>query len=217
MNYHLIHHRLLFVPVCEPMWAWFAAGGMGAQAGPRRSRPIPGEDERYDIQLDFLDAVFGTQYVPPLPYTWLWGDPFGLWGDPFGVLLCCAFAIILPLRLCCHCVHARTTYNMSCCSWFILDHLPPQLLRMTVPFSIDHASLVVRGCIYTCTLNQHGVTSQWRDHVSVLMYMPSATRNIRKHSYNAVQHMLGAAMAPAASDEAGVHMNKGCKFLQFLS
>ncbi len=36
-------------------------GGMGGQAGPRRSRPIPGEDERYDIQLDFLDAVFGTQ------------------------------------------------------------------------------------------------------------------------------------------------------------
>ena len=36
-------------------------GGMGGQAGPRRARPIPGEDERYDIQLDFLDAVFGTQ------------------------------------------------------------------------------------------------------------------------------------------------------------
>ena len=35
-------------------------GGMGAQGGPRRARPIPGEDERYDIQLDFLDAVFGT-------------------------------------------------------------------------------------------------------------------------------------------------------------
>jgi len=36
-------------------------GGMGGQTGPRRARPIPGEDERYDIQLDFLDAVFGTQ------------------------------------------------------------------------------------------------------------------------------------------------------------
>lgn len=35
-------------------------GGMGQQ---RRNRPIPGEDERYDIQLDFLDAIFGTQYV----------------------------------------------------------------------------------------------------------------------------------------------------------
>lgn len=191
------------------MWGWFAAGGMGAQAGPRRSRPIPGEDERYDIQLDFLDAVFGTQYVPPFPHLGLWGDP--------PLLLCIAFAIILPLRLCSHCVHVRTTYNMSSCSLFILDHLPPQLLHMTVPFSIDHASLVVRGCIYTCILNQHGSTSQRRDHVSVLLYMPSATRNIRKHSYNAVQHMLGAAMAPAASDEAGVHMNKGCKFLQFLS
>ena len=36
-------------------------GGMGSQGGPRRSRPIPGEDERHDINLDFLDAVFGTQ------------------------------------------------------------------------------------------------------------------------------------------------------------
>ena len=36
-------------------------GGMGSQGAPRRARPVPGEDERYDIQLDFLDAVFGTQ------------------------------------------------------------------------------------------------------------------------------------------------------------
>lgn len=32
-------------------------GGMGARG---RNRPQPGEDERYDLQLDFLEAVFGT-------------------------------------------------------------------------------------------------------------------------------------------------------------
>ena len=35
-------------------------GGMGARS---RNRPMPGEDERYDLQLDFLEAVFGTRCV----------------------------------------------------------------------------------------------------------------------------------------------------------
>lgn len=37
-------------------------GGMGGGGGARmRNRPIPGDDQRYDLKLDFLDAVFGCQ------------------------------------------------------------------------------------------------------------------------------------------------------------
>lgn len=37
-------------------------GGMGGGGGARmRNRPIPGDDQRYDLQLDFLEAVFGCQ------------------------------------------------------------------------------------------------------------------------------------------------------------
>lgn len=34
----------------------FGGGGRGQQ----RSRAAAGEDQRYDLQLDFLDAIFGT-------------------------------------------------------------------------------------------------------------------------------------------------------------
>jgi len=34
-------------------------GGMGGFGGRTRTRAVPGEDERFDLQLDFLDAVFG--------------------------------------------------------------------------------------------------------------------------------------------------------------
>lgn len=34
-------------------------GGMGARA--MRNRPIPGDDQRHDLQIDFLEAVFGAQ------------------------------------------------------------------------------------------------------------------------------------------------------------
>ncbi|KAK9829535.1 hypothetical protein WJX72_006369 [[Myrmecia] bisecta] len=39
----------------------FFGGGMGGMGGrgAARSRAMPGEDERFDLQLDFLDAVFG--------------------------------------------------------------------------------------------------------------------------------------------------------------
>lgn len=36
-------------------------GGFGGGAAGARSRPVPGEDQRYDLQLDFLEAVFGAQ------------------------------------------------------------------------------------------------------------------------------------------------------------
>ncbi|OAE32060.1 hypothetical protein AXG93_2278s1400 [Marchantia polymorpha subsp. ruderalis] len=35
-------------------------GGMGGNARAQRSRPTQGDDERYDLLLDFRDAVFGT-------------------------------------------------------------------------------------------------------------------------------------------------------------
>ena len=34
---------------------------MGQSGQQRRNRPTQGEDERHEVQLDFLDAVFGTQ------------------------------------------------------------------------------------------------------------------------------------------------------------
>jgi len=39
----------------------FGGGGFGGQPGGGRRRAVPGEDERADLQLDFLDAVFGVQ------------------------------------------------------------------------------------------------------------------------------------------------------------
>lgn len=36
-------------------------GGMGGMGARARTRPIPGDDQRYDLQLDFLEAVFGCQ------------------------------------------------------------------------------------------------------------------------------------------------------------
>jgi molecular chaperone DnaJ len=38
-------------------------GGMGQQQGGRaqRNRPTQGDDERYDLQIEFLDAVFGCE------------------------------------------------------------------------------------------------------------------------------------------------------------
>ena len=77
---------LLFIPAMSGLpsapvanWGLYAAGGMGAQGGPRRSRPIPGEDERYDIQLEFLDAVFGTQYVAFPSQHWPVRHPYCCW------------------------------------------------------------------------------------------------------------------------------------------
>jgi DnaJ-class molecular chaperone len=40
----------------------FFGGGMGGGGGQRaRSRPQQGDDERYDLSLSFLEAVFGTE------------------------------------------------------------------------------------------------------------------------------------------------------------
>ena len=41
----------------------FGGFGGGAGRGQQRSRAVGGEDQRYDLQLEFLDAVFGTKYV----------------------------------------------------------------------------------------------------------------------------------------------------------
>ena len=41
-------------------------GGFGSGFGGAsvRSRPQQGEDEKYELKLDFLDAVFGAKYAP---------------------------------------------------------------------------------------------------------------------------------------------------------
>jgi molecular chaperone DnaJ len=36
-------------------------GGMGGGGARMRNRPVAGDDQRYDLQLDFLEAVFGCQ------------------------------------------------------------------------------------------------------------------------------------------------------------
>ena len=36
-------------------------GGGGGMGGRSRTRPVQGDDQRYDLQLDFLEAVFGAQ------------------------------------------------------------------------------------------------------------------------------------------------------------
>ena len=57
---------LAFVPLeaCVCRWGLGAARG----PGPRRSPPIPGKDERHDVQLNSLDAVFRTQYASSLSF-----------------------------------------------------------------------------------------------------------------------------------------------------
>ena len=44
---------------------FFGGGGFGGFGGggrtQQRSRAQPGEDQRYDLQLEFLDACFGTE------------------------------------------------------------------------------------------------------------------------------------------------------------
>lgn len=39
--------------------SFFGSGFGGRQTG-QRSRAVPGEDERYELQMEFLDAVFGA-------------------------------------------------------------------------------------------------------------------------------------------------------------
>lgn len=34
---------------------------MGGGMGSRASRATPGEDDKFDLQIDFLEAVFGTE------------------------------------------------------------------------------------------------------------------------------------------------------------
>lgn len=43
------------------MGGGFAGGGFGGSGAAARNRPVQGDDQRYDIKLDFLEAVFGVQ------------------------------------------------------------------------------------------------------------------------------------------------------------
>lgn len=48
----------------------FFGGGFATGARSQRTRPMAGDDERYDLILDFNDAVFGTRFDPcPLPVS----------------------------------------------------------------------------------------------------------------------------------------------------
>lgn len=47
--------------IFEQFFGGGGMGGMGQGGQQRRNRPTQGEDERHEVQLDFLDAVFGTQ------------------------------------------------------------------------------------------------------------------------------------------------------------
>lgn len=45
-------------------------GGFGGGGGRQRSQPRQGEDMRYDLQLEFNEAIFGTRCAGPCP-AWL--------------------------------------------------------------------------------------------------------------------------------------------------
>lgn len=48
--------------IFESFFGGMGGAGMGGMGGARmRNRPVAGDDRRYDIKLDFLDAVFGCQ------------------------------------------------------------------------------------------------------------------------------------------------------------
>lgn len=61
----------------------FFGGGGGGFGGQRtRSRAVPGEDERFDLQLDFSEAVFGCRYAVRYFFSGSggWGGRVGIEG-----------------------------------------------------------------------------------------------------------------------------------------